>query len=223
MALFKILEPIILVYFAPIHSLHRRPALWGSHLRVGDSSHIKSSTHCWGHLRLRLLGLMATEVLRLHLGLVISGQVFWILHLPTDTATTKWPGASTATASSCRAWAELLHATINLQLLALRLLSRNVWDHRVLVSWAARPRVSTYWTLLLLLLLQGKVISTLAIAHLLLQEPLQNRVPTTTAVASRSVLGNGGCCPHFQILRPTHLMEGGASGTVHTPCVMNNQ
>ncbi len=166
MALFKILEPVVLVHFASIHSLHRGPALWGSHLRVADASHIKCSTYWWGNLWLRLLGMMATEILRLHLSLVIGGQVFGILPLSAHAVST--------TSSSCSACAKFLHATVSLQLLALRLLPCNVRDHRVLVPWAARARISTYWTLLLLLLLlllsllQGKIISALAIAHLLL-------------------------------------------------------
>lgn len=56
-------------------------------------------------------------------------------------------GSSTSSSTTCASGVQLLlHATVCLQLLALWLLSGNVWDHGVLVSWAQE--------LLLLLLLR---------------------------------------------------------------------
>lgn len=73
--------------------------------------------------------------------------------------------------------------------------------------------------LLLLLLLQGEVVSAFAIAHLLLQKSLEDGVASAARTGARGFFGNGGCPPHFQLSQAAHLMEGGAPAAVHAPCV----
>lgn len=147
---------------------------------------------------------MASEVLGLHLGLLVRGEVLGVKALPlvstASTATTTSTSNTTAPSSpSHSGGAQLLQAAVRLQLLSLGLLTGDVGAHGVVVRWtnltlpsvnhsSSTSRSCSSSTLLLLLLL---LLQYIVAVHLLLQEALQYGAPAASSSSAHAVVAVG--------------------------------